>query len=245
MTRVSLCLLAFGIADVARWSPEAVSIRRSIWAGVAVIAADLALELLAGFSGKEILPTTPLLGLIGAIWLGFDHSRWAGEHPDLQLAFVSAVLLVAVGVSGSGPAAHGPLDHWYMRLPLARGGASTDQFLLAAAALVFALFTANRIVRLVLQASSTGLEQAEASLRGGRLLGAMERIFVGAMILAGNLAAAAALIAAKGLLRLPEIRSSADQSRGTPDQVTEYFLIGTFASLLLAGALGALVLAAR
>ncbi len=66
----------------------------------------------------------------------------------------------------------------------------------------------------------------------------MERLFIGAMVVSGNLVAAAALVAAKGLLRLPEIR---DSPKDGDDQVTEYFLIGTFSSLLIAGTLGALV----
>jgi hypothetical protein len=79
------------------------------------------------------------------------------------------------------------------------------------------------------------------TLTGGRLLGPIERLFVGAMVISGNLTAAAALIAAKGLVRLPEIRSRNEQASGVADQVTEYFLIGTFSSLLVASLLGALV----
>ena len=84
----------------------------------------------------------------------------------------------------------------------------------------------------------------ESALRGGRLLGPMERLIVGAMVLSGDPGGAALVIAAKGLLRLPEIRSGADQLKGRSDQVTEYFLIGTFSSLLLAAGAGVLVLAA-
>ncbi len=93
----------------------------------------------------------------------------------------------------------------------------------------------------MLEAAGTPTAVGERTLSGGRLLGPMERLFVGAMVLSGSLTGAAVIIAAKGLLRLPEIRSSADQLGGAADQVTEYFLIGTFCSLLLASALALLV----
>jgi hypothetical protein len=69
------------------------------------------------------------------------------------------------------------------------------------------------------------------------------------VILAGDPAAAAIVITAKGLLRFPEInRGSKDErqrsqgeKRMSPDENTEYFLIGTIASLLLATLLTAVI----
>lgn len=76
------------------------------------------------------------------------------------------------------------------------------------------------------------------------MLGPMERLVVAAMVLAGDLTGAAVVIAAKGFLRLPEIRSGADKREGEDDQIAEYFLIGTLCSLLIAGGLAALVVGA-
>ena len=88
----------------------------------------------------------------------------------------------------------------------------------------------------------------EGTLRGGRLLGPMERVIVAAGVVSGGVAAAAFVIAAKGLLRFREIRSVSEDGGGAEqariDEVTEYFLVGTFASVLLAAAVGVLVLAA-
>jgi hypothetical protein len=106
------------------------------------------------------------------------------------------------------------------------------------------LATSNRIVRLVLEASGTSAETGESTLKGGRLLGPMERLLVATMAIAGDLTAAGIVIAAKGLIRLPEIRTSAEHSAGKGDVVTEYFLVGTLTSLLLAGGVAAVVLAA-
>jgi predicted permease len=64
------------------------------------------------------------------------------------------------------------------------------------------------------------------------------------VLLAGQPTAAAIIVTAKGLLRLPDGRTKRQQSRGASDKVAEYLLIGTFSSLLLAAAGAALVSAA-
>jgi hypothetical protein len=68
----------------------------------------------------------------------------------------------------------------------------------------------------------------------------MERVFILGLGLAGNLIAASIVIAAKGLLRFPELQSKPDQAR--IHRLTEYFLVGSFVSWLLP--LGFLVLLA-
>jgi hypothetical protein len=61
-----------------------------------------------------------------------------------------------------------------------------------------------------------------------------------AVLLAGQPTAAAIIITAKGLLRLPEIREDPPK---TSDSVAEYLLVGTFASLML-GSVAALLVSA-
>lgn len=100
----------------------------------------------------------------------------------------------------------------------------------------------NRIVRLALDAAGVSRETSEGALKGGRALGPLERLIVFAIVLAGDPAAAAIVVTGKGLLRFPEIRTEVRQAG--PDSVTEYFLIGTFVSLLIALLLAVLVLAA-
>jgi len=78
----------------------------------------------------------------------------------------------------------------------------------------------------------------------------MERVFILGLGLAGQVTAASIVIAAKGLIRWPELqRASRDSERreaaqeaadqdtrraASIDQVTEYFLIGSFVSWLIA-----------
>jgi hypothetical protein len=68
----------------------------------------------------------------------------------------------------------------------------------------------------------------------------MERLIVAGAVLSGSAAAAGFVIAAKGLLRFREIGGA---SKSNVDEVTEYFLIGTFTSTVLAAAAAVLVLA--
>ena len=73
-------------------------------------------------------------------------------------------------------------------------------------------------------------------LRGGRLIGPLERLLIVALSLIGALPIVAGLLAAKGIVRFPEI--SNDRAGGSK---AEYFLVGSFVSwalaLLAAGAL--------
>ena len=51
----------------------------------------------------------------------------------------------------------------------------------------------------------------EKQLKGGRVLGPMERVFVVALGALGDLTAAAVVVAAKGLLRFPELQRAQRQ----------------------------------
>jgi len=167
---------------------------------------------------------------------------FAGVAPACGIAVLALV--------GSFDPIAGPLLDWHQDLPQGFSTGSADAFVMAVAGGLFLLASANRVVRLVLQAAGTPASSGEVKLRGGRLLGPMERVIV----VAGEPAGAALVIAAKGLLRFPEIRESSGgegsveggdpADRGAAD-ITEYFLIGTFSSLILAAGVGLLVLGAR
>ena len=77
--------------------------------------------------------------------------------------------------------------------------------------------------------------QVREVLRGGMWIGILERLGLTAAILAGRFELAAVVVAIKALGRYPEIREN--------PAVSERFIIGTLASLLVAGACGAAGLA--
>ncbi len=64
----------------------------------------------------------------------------------------------------------------------------------------------------------------------GRLIGALERVLLFAVVIAGSYEALGFVIAAKGLVRSREFEISRD--------MTEYFLIGSLSSVLIALATG-------
>ena len=78
--------------------------------------------------------------------------------------------------------------------------------------------------------------QVREVLRGGMWIGVLERLGLTAAILAGRFELAAVVVAIKALGRYPEIREN--------PAVSERFIIGTLASLLVAAGCGALGLVA-
>ena len=111
------------------------------------------------------------------------------------------------------------------------GDLGLDRSVLLAGIALLQLSTANLLVRLLLDAVGVPAQSHEKDLKGGRLLGPMERLFVLVLAVAGQLTAASVVVAAKGLLRWPELRSARE---GGPSEISEYFLIGSFASWLVA-----------
>jgi hypothetical protein len=112
------------------------------------------------------------------------------------------------------------------------------------------LATGNQLVRLVLGTVGVvrpaGQPQASDRLKGGRLLGPMERMLILSLGMGGQVGAAGAVVAAKGLIRFPELNAQKGRNGDVGiDTVTEYFLVGSFASWLLALAGLALILATR
>jgi hypothetical protein len=62
----------------------------------------------------------------------------------------------------------------------------------------------------------------------------MERLIIVGLGLAGTLTGATIVVAAKALLRFPELRPSDPHHPAGASDVTEYFLIGSFASWIVA-----------
>jgi uncharacterized membrane protein YqjE len=242
---LSLALLGIGIADLLRWSPEPVSTIRALLATAGATAATAGLAALSGLPALDVVLLGVITAVVLTVWTFSDQSKFKQYGPGYPLLLILTVLVGALAMTGSFDAATGPLADWYSNLafPFVKS-VTLDQFLLAVGAGIFLLATANRVVRLVLDAAGTPAVVGESALRGGRVLGPLERLFVFGMVLSGDLTAAAVVIAAKGLLRLPEIRDSASQSEGASDHVTEYFLIGTFMSWLVATGLAVLILGA-
>ena len=239
MSWLGVLLLGVAITDLAhsvrpaRWVPE-----------VTGAVAAVVFAVLAGLtSGRDLVAVAGCV-LVVLAW-GQTVTRGLGRGPAwLALVVLVFALVLGIGTSGAAPEADGLLADWLtgVSLPVLED-LSADRFLLAAGAFALQLSSGNVIVRLVLKATGTLNPAADGSLpptplKGGRLLGPLERVFILGLGLAGQLTAASIVVAAKGLLRFPELSSPGERVR--IHQLTEYFLVGSFVSWLVA--LGSLVL---
>lgn len=192
--------------------------------------------------------------LPGALWLGgmprealvpaSPAARGSGERrpsPGYLLAAGVATALIAVAVLALG-AVPGEAASGGVSPPAAYPPAF---WLLAAGAAVFLTVSSNALVRAALDRNRGARRPDEGhvlrapQLKGGRWIGPLERLTLAALLLAGAYPVAAGLIAAKGIVRFPEIQ--ADKEDGNR---AEYFLVGSFVSWALAiAAAGALRLA--
>jgi hypothetical protein len=241
---LAVMLIAMGIADVCRrltdrlWVPAAV-------APVAVVGC-------AALAGLWHLGDIALLVIAAVASVGWlllcARAERTGEHELAPLALFGGTVGLLIVLSGWGSDVDGLVQRWasWTGLPGVEE-VDPDRLLMVTGVVLLQLVTGNQLVRLVLGSvgavKPAGEPQASDRLKGGRLLGPMERLLIVGLGLAGQLAAATAVVAAKSIIRFPEINAQKARENGGIgiDEVTEYFLVGSFASWILA--LGGLALA--
>ncbi len=249
MTWLGLLLVGVGLSDlVFSWS------RRPRLAEGGAALAVVVLALLCGVDGVGqavgvLVVAACVVGWGESVTFGFGSLRFA-----VPLTVLAAEMALMIAASVRSAPGGGPLGQWLgdSSLPLL-AGLDPDRAVLLAGLLLVQLSTGNVLVRLVLGASGTthpmrSATGAAPALKGGRLLGPMERVFIVGLGLAGEVTAASIVIAAKGLLRFPELQSARSDAKGGHaagpgiHEVTEYFLVGSFVSWTIS--LVALALAA-
>lgn len=256
MTVAALLLLAVALADPIR---RLQGVPRSGALGAAVAACVLVPVAGAALTGLHTPAALLLLLLSVACAIGWVLTTGHdGDDPDaaagrsdtardrrevVPLAILLVGVLITAACSGLVPRADGPLQDWLRHgAPPGLQQLSADRFLAALAAFAIQTTAGNTIVRLVLRGigaiKPAGQPQASDRLRGGRLLGPLERLFIVGLGLAGQVTAAGLVIAAKGIIRFPELtwrRSASREVTGVGiDEMTEYFLVGSFVSWLIA-----------
>lgn len=237
MTWVALLLVGVAVTDLAHSVLQRNVVPQMVGALTAIVVA-----LVAGLT--SVADIGALLVILGAVlaW-GFSVSRGfaAGGRPWVPLAVFGCALAAAIVLSPYSvpPDPSGLLGRWLREVPWPLvSDLPAERALLVGALLLLQMSTGNVLVRLVLGATGTVLPaqhgtagDPETRLKGGRLLGPMERLVIFGLGLAGELTAAGIVIAAKGLLRFPELQSKGEQER--IHQLTEYFLVGSFVSWLV------------
>lgn len=233
MSWLGLLLIGLGVTDLV-----CSVLRRPRVAEAAGAVAVLGLGPLAGLTSPGEVAGALVLALVVVGW-GRSVTRGFGAgSPAVPLALLGVALTVAIGASGAAPEAGGLLADWLAGSGLgALSALDPDRTLLLAGAFLVQLSTGNVVVRLVLAVSGTANPlRAGASapaLKGGRLVGPMERLLILGLGLAGEVTAAGIVIAAKGLLRFPELQATRRERGPGIHEVTEYFLVGSFVSWLV------------
>jgi hypothetical protein len=232
---LALLLIGVGCTDLAH------SVRHTRFLpGACGAVATVVVGLLAALTGWPDLAAVLVIAVFAFTWELAVSRGFSTARPALPLSLLVAAIGAAALLSGQAGEAGGPLGRWVAQVPLpVVGDVDADGFLLLVGVVLVQLSTGNVLVRLVLAATGTittdlhGASRGpERRLKGGRLLGPLERIFILGLGLAGNLTAAAIVVAAKGLLRWPELSSPTEQDR--VHRLTEYFLVGSFVSWLVA-----------
>lgn len=224
MTALGCWLVVVGLCDLVRSARDATAgARRLLLLALGtclLLAAALALSVPWWLTLLSVV--TLGLWVLGSAAALVGHGTTARVVGLVGLGGGVALSLLAGGaVEAPSRVVSGPL-----------GEVAPETLLLGVGVLLVQLSTANVLVRLVLDAVGVPASDNEKSLKGGRLLGPMERLLIVGLGMAGQLTAAGLVVAAKGLLRFPELQRGA-RSDGASD-ITEYFLIGSFASWLLA-----------
>lgn len=239
MSGLAVMLIATGIADACR------RLTRFLW--IPLVVAPIAVAGTAALAGLWHLGDIALLLTAVAASVGWlvlsARTERTGDREWAALAiFGVAVCLLSV-LSGWGSDVGGLIGRWPSWVGL---DVAPDRLLMITGVVLLQLVTGNQLVRLLLGSvgavKPVGEPQPSDKLKGGRLLGPMERLLILGLGLAGQLAAATAVVAAKSIIRFPEINAQKARENGSIgiDDVTEYFLVGSFASWIVA--LGGLAL---
>ena len=244
MSWIAVLLIGIAVADLAHSINPVKIVNECLGAAAAVW-----VGLLAGLTGLGDILALAVIAAVVVLWGQAVTRAFGGGRTWLPLLLLGAGLAAGVLTSAWASPAGGLLGEWLdsARVPILQG-LSPDRALLLSGAFLAQLSTGNVIVRLVLAATGTTNPahhhtpaDPEQQLKGGRLLGPMERVFIVGLALSGHLTAASIVVAAKGLLRWPELQSNLDQQ--WIHRLTEYFLVGSFVSWLVA--LSSLLLLAR
>lgn len=242
MSWLGLLLIGMGVTDLvhsARRDRHLPQVAGAL--AVLVVAIPIAGLIGVGDLVAVFLIATAVLGWGYVVTYGFGEG---GRSAAVALACGAGAVVLMLILSPLAGQAEGLLSRWLVALPHDRlAGLDPDWVVVLLGVFLIQLSTGNVVVRLVLSVTDTINPMKDGSLpatalKGGRLLGPMERVLILGLGLAGQFTAASIVIAAKGLLRFPELSSPREQAE--VHRMTEYFLVGSFVSWLIA--LGGLAL---
>lgn len=239
MTPISIWLAALGVADLLA-SPGGTKPRERRAAVASAVGSVIAALAITG-SGYGLHPFLIVLlavgaGLLLAVWTIFRCYVSTPRGASVALAGLGTVTLAIAATAELWPQSDGGVIlRWFSRLPYETLTTSPERTLAAISVVLGLLATGNAVVRLSLEAVMIKLDREqgpESRLKGGRLIGPIERTLLFVLVAAGEPTAAALIISAKGLLRFPELGNASRDPDDTTsiDVLTEYLLVGSMVS---------------
>jgi hypothetical protein len=233
MTEVILLLASVASADILRLVSRAgPAPERRLPAGI--MGAGVGALIALGFGMPAVLwLLVATATILWTIWTSPDRS------PTTRVATLTG-LVAAVGgalaASSQLPSPSGAIAAWWTQLAIPSAHSITvEKFAITAAVLLLMLESSNVVVRIVLDAIGVDSSAREDHpFKGGRVIGAIERIAIVTLAVAGEYLAITAVVAAKSILRFPEVSTHKPEA--------EYVLLGSLVSW--ATAMGAVVLVA-
>lgn len=232
MAAVAIWLGATGVADVvADLSGHPSRTARIVAAWVVGVVLSLAGALGLGYDLVASLLLALVTGATLAAWLWVRRARaWTVRRAMLAFWIGAGSLLAVLVTAPLWPETTGGLlERWLREVPFrAITAQAPDRAALIAGWVIWLGASANAVVRLVLAIVERDVPPGKEPLKGGRIIGPMERWLILGLVLAGTTTAAGLVVAAKGLIRYAEIRGQDIAWK------TEYLLIGSLTSWLLA-----------
>lgn len=181
-------VLAVGLGDlVSSLSGRPESRTRAVAGAVVGSAAAILLFVLADIGWDRVAAGSILIALTATFWQGARcmDGAWTPRGALPTLAALVVPLALAIAASAWFPAAQGTVARVVQRLPYAVVGVDPDHLLMVLAFLLLMGSTGNAVVRLALAGVGTPVAVGEARLRGGRLIGPLERVLIFGLALWG------------------------------------------------------------
>lgn len=203
------------------------------WRAWVIVRAVIGAAILAFIAPSSI--ALAMLILIGAIALPFARIAVSAKRcAELETIANAAFVMASFALVKNGVR----IERAWLAIPTTENRIAA--ICIVTALLLFTIHGGTNIVRGVLKKSGAVPTVGDPENRTvdvkefnrGRLIGALERVLLWGVVIAGSYEALGFIIAAKGLIRSRELETNRD--------MTEYFLIGSLTSVLVALATGSL-----
>lgn len=229
MTVLAAIVFGVGAGDLVNGLTGEPRRRRLVGAVGIGSAATLGAALILGHTATESVA----IGVLGTVLvIGWQVVRLVGTRAPWALSYLGSGFTIAVVFSSRWQVDGDSVwsRFWVDLQSSALSDIAPNDAALGLAAAVALTATSNSVVRLILALDEVDIDDGpEQEVKGGRVIGPIERLLLFGVVIAGSPTTAGLVVAAKSLLRFPEL---SEKSR--IHDTTEYVVIGSLASWALA-----------